>query len=334
MVRLIIFLSLILFIRLFLFYSAPYIIKNSNFSTNQVSFLHIFEDLRERIGETFHKRLPKDEAGLLAGIILGTRENLDRNFLNSLKKTGALHVIAASGMNVSMLASLLLTTFTLFLRRQIALLFTSFGLVFYVALAGFEPSIIRAATMAIFAYGAGLFGRQNTSLLALFFTAFIMVFISPQLIIDIGFQLSFAATCGIILFDPLLRKTIFGHPLFEDLRTTLSAQIATIPILLFFFSSYSPISILVNLLVLWTVPPLMILGGAAAFISFISPLLSTPFLFLSLPLLSYFKTVTLLLSDFAPEFTTKNLPLSLVFGYYLINLSLALFIYKRYKINA
>jgi competence protein ComEC len=124
-----------------------------------------------------------------------------------------------------------------------------------------------------------------------------------------------------------------GNGIFEDLRTTLAAQLATTPLLIFFFETYSPISIIANLLVLWTVPPLMIIGGVGAFVSLVVPTVSAPVLWLSIPLLSYFEYVTVLLSRFSSEIRIESAPWALVAGYYLIFLAVILSVYKQRKIS-
>ena len=326
--RFIIFLSLILAIRLSLFYS-----QDHNFSDNQKSHLPIISEAKDKIISTFNKGLPNKESALLLGIVYGEKGNFDRDYFEAMRRTGVLHVIAASGMNVTMTAGVLFAFLILILKRTHALILASFAILIYTALANFEESIVRASIMAILAYGAGLFGRQNTSLLGLFIAIFLMVFYDPAILEKIGFQLSIAATTGIILFDPIFKK-LFQGIFFEDFRTTLSAQIATVPILLFYFSTYSPISVIANLLILWTVPPIMILGVLASILSMFAQVLAAPLLWLAFPLLFYFKWIVLFLNKYAFELETQNLPVTLTLGYYFIVLAAILWIYKRFKIRA
>lgn len=337
-----------------------------------LDFLSLAGFIRQRISGNFNSFLGKDEAGLLIGIVFGLKADFDKTYFNALKNTGVLHVIAASGMNVSMVAGFLLGLFTLFLNRKLALVFTIFAILFYTLISGFSPSIIRASIMAIFAYSAGIFGRQNYSYLSLFFAAFLMLLVSPNLIQDVGFQLSFFSTLGILTIKPMFNnrkitnvilsdsegsqglvlspskdssallqndeinnygffQKVRRSSFFDDFTTTLSAQIATLPIMLFTFGSYSLISILVNLLVLWTIPPLMILGGIAASLSFVFPPLSALPLFLSLPFLLFFKKVVLFFSSLVKPVEVQNLPFTLIVGYYLLVLSLTLYFSKKVK---
>lgn len=321
------FLSLALVVRLIAFYSSDRnLIRNSYTQEN-----FVLSGVKGKMVSNVKRILPENQAALILGIVFGEKGTFDKSYFEAIRKTGVLHVIAASGMNISMVASFLITSLTLFLKRQKALVLSSIAIILYASLADFQPSIVRASIMAIFAFSAGVIGRQNTSLLALFFAGFIMVMFDPKIIEDIGFQLSFVATLGIILLDPIFKK-IGSNLLFEDARATISAQIATVPILLFFFGTYSPISIVANFLVLWTIPPLMILGAFGAVLSLASPLIAVPFLWLSMPLLIFFEAIVLSLNRYASEIQIDSLPWVLIAGYYLILLALILLIYKKKNI--
>ena len=321
-------LLIILVLRLMIFYSNPP--KVTNIYKNPVRQTSIFTNIKDKIRDVYAQNLNSREANLLMGIVFGEK-NLDKESNEAFKNTGVLHVVAASGMNVSMLVSFLLVTFVIFLRRQHALILTFLAILFYTALADFQPSIVRAAIMSGFALAAGLVGRQNTSLLAPFLAAFVMVFWDPEIITSVGFILSFAATAGIILLDPVLKKKIKSD-LLEDFRTTIAAQLATTPIILFFFGTYSAISIPTNFLVLWTVPPLMALGGVGALLGLITPILSAPFVLLCLPLLLYFRAVVEYFAMASSPVEIKSIPWTLVAGYYLILLALIVLLRKRLKI--
>lgn len=291
--------------------------------------LPIISQIKANSSKAYDRVLGKDYSGLLTGIVFGTRADFDKEFFSKLQEAGVLHVIAASGMNVSMVAGFLVATLVLFMRRQQALLVAGIGVFLYASLADFQVSIVRASIMAYFAFAAGIVGRQNSSLWALFLTAYIMLLVNPTLVSSLSFQLSFSATLGIILFDPLLKRGILKKGFFEDARTTVSAQITTTPILLFAFSTYSLVSVPVNFLILWTVPPLMILGALASFLANIWAPLSIPVLFLCLPFLMYFKAVVLFFSSYTNPVELSFVPWTIIVGYYLILLSLVLYLYKK-----
>lgn len=285
---------------------------------------------RDRLVEFFHNSMGQRESVLMLGIVFGIKEEMPKDFYSSLQTTGLLHVIAASGMNITLLAGFLVGFFSLFLRRQYALVVSIFGILFYALLAGFQPSIVRAAIMGILVFTAQIAGRQNSAFLGLFMAGFIMLFKTPALIFDIGFQLSFTATLGLIYLRPVfikspkIKKIIEKSVVGEDLLTTISAQISTLPILLGSFGTYGLTSIIVNALVLWTVPPLMIIGGISAIFGLIFAPLGQLIGFLALPLLFYFEWVVEIFGSFGAVWKINSLPISIALGYYLLIFSLIL----------
>lgn len=304
--------------------------KNKNF------LLSITSHVRQRVTSSFNKYLPRNESGLLLGILMGGNLGLDSGFYTALKNTGVLHVVAASGMNVSMVGEFLLVMFILVFPRRISILLTIAGIAFYAVLSGLEPSILRASVMAIMAYSAQVIGRQNYSLLSLILAAFIMLLFNPDLVFDIGFRLSFLSTFGIVYLKPLIDGfTPSGKfdLISSDISTTIAAQLGSLPVLVSSFSSYSLASILVNSLVLWTIPILMILSGIGAILSLIAPIFSMPFLYLSWPLLLFFTQVINLFGKVGIVMLPQ-LPIFIYLGYFLILFSLVLLAQKKKIKNA
>jgi len=280
--------------------------------------------LRQKIVGFFETSLPQTDSSLMLGIVFGIKEEFPQHFAENIKNTGLLHVIAASGMNITMVGGFLSSLFAYFFKRQIALVLSIGGILLYAFLAGFEPSIVRASIMGILVFSAQIMGRQTLSFLSLIFAGWAMLMIKPNLITDIGFQLSFMATAGLITFRPLfykkkkikhvIEKSIIG----EDLVTTVTAQIFTLPILLTTFGAYSLWSILVNALVLWTVPPLMIIGAVAALLGIIASQTGTIVLLLAKPLLAYFEFMVNLFGSAGGLISLQNLPPTITLVYYLI----------------
>jgi len=295
--------------------------------TEKFSLLSPIYSFRSKAVEVYRSYLPSDEASLLLGIVFGIKESFSESFYDDLRTAGVLHVIAASGMNVSMLGALLAGFFGAFLRRQMAILLTIFGIFAFTALAGFEASIVRAAIMGTLAFSAQILGRQSWAFFGLLISGFLMLFISPSLIFDIGFQLSFSATLGLIYISPFIdkifriRKAPVLRAVSEDFNTTVSAQVATLPIILSNFGSYSILSVLTNVLVLWTVPILMIIGGITSILAFFFQGFGI-FLYLALPLLMYFKFIVGFFGKFGGQFEIVSLPWQLSLAYYLFILAL------------
>jgi len=287
--------------------------------------------VRERVVRAFDHFLPPDEASLLLGVVFGINSAISKDLKLDFQGTGVTHVVAASGMNVTLLAGFLLPIFLKFCKRQQALILTIFCLAFYTIISGLSASIVRATLMASIGYVGLIMGRQRTALISFFMTGMIMILLSPFVIFDIGFQLSFAATVGMLLLRPLfpsLSKVPILSLIEEDLTATVAAQITTLPILLFYFHSLGMLSILVNTLVLWTIPPLMVVGSIASVFALISVEVGGIVAFVCLPFLSYFILTIKFFASFVPILTISELPLSLILGYYLIVSGLAFQIMK------
>lgn len=287
--------------------------------------------VRHKIISGFNNYLPQAQASMFLGIVLGIREGLNPSFYEQLKKTGVVHVIAASGSNVSILAGFLLGVLNLFVKRRVALFFTSLIVVFYALISGFDPPIVRASIMAMTAFSAQMIGRQNTPFIALFVSAFLMLIVSPSLVLDIGFQLSFLSTAGILYIKPIIDKILsikYVTFLKEDFSTTVSAQVSTMPIILSIFSYYSPVSLIVNLLLLWTIPILMVLGIISSILCLVVPVLSVPFLYLALPLLLFFQKVVEFFGGFELGLRVEGFSVFITFAYYCFLLS---FVLKKSK---
>lgn len=289
--------------------------------------LAVTSSIRQNIITFFAKTLPPTPSSLLLGIVFGIREGMPEEFMDSLRISGVMHVIAASGMNVTMVGGFLITVFSAVFRRRMALVASIFGLLFYSVLSGLQPSILRATIMGILAFSAQILGRQSLPFYSLLLAAYSMLFISPNTLFDIGFQLSFLSTFGILYLKPLFGKSF----IVDDISTTFSAQIMTLPILLSNFGSYSLLSVLVNALVLWTVPFLMILGALGAIFGMLAGLVGQLFLYLSFPLLLYFEKVVDFFAKLGGLINIASLPWQIVFGYYTIIFAAVIFFRKRLK---
>lgn len=295
-------------------------IETVNNSSNILqSSLKRISKLRQKLISLFSQTLPSPSSSLLLGIIFGIKEQMPKDFSNNLKTSGVFHVIAASGMNVTLVGGFISTGLAFFLKRQIAIGLSILGIMFYAILAGLEPSIIRASIMGILVFSAQIMGRQTLAINGLSLTGFAMLFIDPALISDIGFQLSFAATFGILYI--------------RSLPSTIAAQIATLPILLANFGIYSIYSILVNGLVLWTVPILMVVGGVGAILGLILAPLGQLLIYLCYPLLLYFETMVNFFGKIGGVLTINNFPWQFTVGYYCLLVSVLL-ISKRKKLKA
>ncbi len=225
----------------------------------------------EGLSRIINRLLPEPHAGLLAGIVFGTKASLSKDLSDALVKTGTLHIVALSGMNITIMASLVNFALLWFVSRRVSSLLTMLLIWWFVWFVGPSPSIVRAAIMGCISLLAVIFGRQNWALLTWMLAVGGMLLLNFSWLTDLSFQLSALATLGIILFggkevggsQPNRGARAVGKVLFlaqENLRLTLSAQVFTIPLIFFHFHRISLISPLPNVLIGWTLAPLTVMG--------------------------------------------------------------------------
>lgn len=304
------------------------VVKNPRIDTEKGSVhLQILVWMIEKIKDTITRTLPTNEAALLLGITLGIKSEFSKEMLDLFTATGIVHVVAASGSNVATLVGLVLYTINYFVGRRLAIGITILFIAWYSMLAGFDPPIVRASIMALIVLVAQLIGKQNHSLFALGFTVWVMLMIDIRLIYEVGFLLSITATGGIVLLKPILDQVLrIPWALKDDVSTTIAAQIGSLPILLSAFGNFAPLSILLNVLILWTVPVIMILGLMGSVVALIHPVVALPFLYGAFPFLVYFLTIVSYTSPLITPFTVSNFSIILIASYYVVSLSIILFL--------
>ena len=227
--------------------------------------LRAVDGLRDRLEQLCVALLPEPQASLLAGILVGARAGMPSDFRDALKVTSTSHIVAVSGFNVTVVAGIAQLVALRFLARREATLLAIVAVWLYSLLTGLPPSAFRAALMATMGLSAILVGRGGDALSFLLFSAALMVGLDPFLLYDLGFQLSFLATAGLVLLEPVLRGWLGRLPgwLASSLSVTLAAQLFTLPVLVGSFHTLSLVSPLSNLLVTPVLPGLMVVGGLA-----------------------------------------------------------------------
>lgn len=206
--------------------------------------------------------MSEDQTNLLSGILLGNI-GLDPQFKLRLANAGLTHVVAASGMNISILSGFVLSLLSKISMPKILKALIAAGFVFYYAsLTGFAPPIVRATIMFLFSMIASLLGRQTSGFMGLIISALLMLWVSPKLIIDPSFLLSFTSMAGQIYLGTVkLQLPKVPTLIIENFLQSFLVLLFTLPIVVIFFAKFSLVSVFTNMLVLWTVEPLMILGG-------------------------------------------------------------------------
>ena len=238
---------------------------------------------KERLQLTMNRNLPEPSASLLGALLIGSRSTIPEELLKEFSVTGTTHLIAISGLNITIIASFLLEGLLAlgFWRRQAFWCITG-SLILFVVLVGFPASAVRAALMGWLVLLAMHTGRLSSPANLLTFAATVMVLINPKVLRDdIGFQLSFAAIVGIIYLTPVFERWLAKLPSVGGIRSlvtmTLGAQLTTLPFIVYYFGTISLVGVAANLLVVPAVPYLMMSGIAAIVLSALLPSLSVFF---------------------------------------------------------
>lgn len=239
--------------------------------------------LKSKLLEKTYRLYQDPEASLFAGILFGVDTGLPRKLQDAFKNTGTAHIIAISGFNIAIIAGIFFSIFKYLTNERLGAWIAIVGIFMYAFLVGGDAAVMRAAFMGSIALFARQLGRRNMGLNALMLVALIMVLINPLVLWDVGFQLSFFATLGLILYaEPFSNFTsnliakiskhdtsTFTSFINENVILTLAAQLTTIPIMAYHFKRISLISFIANPFILPVQPAVMVVGGLAVFTSLI-----------------------------------------------------------------
>jgi competence protein ComEC len=212
--------------------------------------------------------LPGDSGALASGILLGGDDDLSPRAVLNFRRAGLSHITAASGFNVVVVAGWVMGVLKKSIGRKNSIYFGIVCIILYVYLAGMTIPVVRAGIMVFFSFIGMIWGRKTDVWWTLGLTTMAMILVKPVWLFEISFQLSVAATAG-ILFAGLLDGDTTDRGVISALRlnlkTSLAAWVATLPLILHHFGQLSLVAPLANLAVVWVVPPVMeILGAAVA----------------------------------------------------------------------
>ncbi len=228
--------------------------------------------------------LPVDEAALFNAMVLGYEKDVSAKIKTDFNRTGTRHVVAISGMNISIVAMLIMSLgLSAGLWRRQSFWLAAAGVAAFVLLVGSPPSALRAGIMGIILLWAQNRGRLVQAWRPVMVAAFLMVVFNPTLLNgDIGFQLSFLAVLGIIYFKNFWARMFGWLPLKlvrELITLSMAAQTTVWPVILYNFGSLSVISPVANIFVVPVLTPIMFLGLGFVItspLSFLSPVFLWP----------------------------------------------------------
>lgn len=224
-----------------------------------------------RVEERLRRHIPQPEAALVTGVLLGNDNLLPKGQRDAFNATGTSHIMALSGWNIALVAGLC-ATLGRRLGRARSWLWQGGSIAAiwgYTLLVGGGPTLIRAAIMGTLYLLAGAVGRRGDALTALVLAAAAMTAATPGVILDLGFQLSCAATAGLILCAGRLARALrrLPAPVAAGAAASLSAELFTLPLTLHHFGRLSTVTLPANLLIEPLVPAIMAGGALTALAS-------------------------------------------------------------------
>ncbi|MDN3203070.1 ComEC/Rec2 family competence protein [Algoriphagus sediminis] len=229
--------------------------QNSDFN-----FFRWLQGVRNNLTNRIENSFENEEvASVVKALLIGEKESLGPETRKAYGNAGVMHILAVSGLHVGIVYLIFLFFAKAFkfsgkLKRGY-LFFVILFLWFYACLTGFSPSVVRASTM----FSLFLFGQMRRSEPPFFnllgFSALIMIAYSPNMIYDVGFQLSYLAVAGIVLLQPLILNLWIPQNRILDYfwqltSVSIAAQLATFPLSIFYFHYFPTLFLIGNLLVL------------------------------------------------------------------------------------
>lgn len=225
-----------------------------------------------------NRSIPEPSASFIGGILLGSRSQIPQEIKDVFARTGTSHVLAISGYNITIIALIVSWIFLFFFRRPTAFWLSLAGIAVFTVLTGAQASVIRASIMGMLVLLAQREGRFYNARNSIVLAGSVMILQNPEILrYDVGFQLSFLATLGLVLLaDPLTRK-LERLPKFmnfrEILAMTLAAQIFVLPLIVYYFKNLSLVTLPVNVIILPAIPYAMFLGFITGLAGLVLPFL-------------------------------------------------------------
>jgi len=264
-------------------------------------------DLKHTVQDSIAQTLPEPQAGLLTGILLGNERGISPQLAQDFYRVGAIHIVAISGFNMIVISAIVMRVLEgIFRRRRSAVLGSIFFVVIYAIFVGANPSIMRAAWMSSLLVIGRHLKRKVYVPASLAFATLALSIADPNVLLDVGFQLSFFAVLGLGLFaDPLSRvfrawlDKRFSAPAANNIHTFLNeplivsivAQISTLPLIILYFGRVSLVALPVNLLIMPIQPLLLIAGLTAAAVFPFLPAIGTVIYWMTMVFLSWTITI-------------------------------------------
>ena len=295
------------------------VLKKSREIKNYLLFLSY--KIKTKLIRIINASLPSYEAKILEAIMLGNQKAIPDDVYDIFKITGTAHILAVSGMNVGLIAFFLFLFLKLInIKQKYAAIIIFIFIWIFAIITGFDASIVRAAIMASFMLVGIIIDFDVDIFNSLFASALFILLFKTSHLFDIGFQLSYLATFGIIYFNDYAKSIAVKMPdyLKEIIATTITAQIFIIPVMINNFHQLSLISIIANFFIVPVSSIIVLLGFVLWGVGMISQQLALIFgasIWFFIKLMMF---ITEILADIPyASVSIKTLPFIFIFFYYL-----------------
>jgi len=239
------------------------------------NFRRTVDAIREKIRSSMENVMPKQDAAAVFAMLFGGYGGIKPELTAAFTATGIVHILSVSGSHIALLAGTMQKVGSLLrLSPLVTAVFVIVTVLIYAVFSGCVPPVVRSATMGIMTFVALALGREKDACIALAFVSLVMLAMSPQLIYDISFQLSFAATAGLLYLSPVLTKLLIRLPKYVaiNMAITIAAQLSVLPFLAWYFNSVSLSALIANILVVPIIENMIIFGLFGVIIGVIFPI--------------------------------------------------------------
>lgn len=291
----------------------------------------LIDRFKENISSTIDNVFSKQYAGLLKSMLYGDKFELDETIENNFKTLGISHITSVSGSNLAMFISVIGLIFQNSKKNKwIKFLIELLSVIFFNLICAGEYSILRASICFVLSNVFYIFKKKVHPIKTLILSLYILIILNPYSVFNLGLQLSYLATLGIVVFSKKLsysmskpfkklekKKRIYKliSVVIGCISLTLSAQVFVLPVQIVSFNTISPMLILSNILVYYITMPILSLGLFSIIVSFV-PILPMLILKITFPFIWFLVNITELLAKITPSLSIPSFPLIIWIMYY------------------
>jgi competence protein ComEC len=256
-------------------------LEKSNFTYKEIeeNLNYHLQKTREKIIQDFKENDISPEAlEILKALLLGQKQDIQKELLEQYSKAGAVHILAISGLHIGILLFFFKAFFSPLNRfkngRLIQLVLIIFLLWTYALLAGMSPSVVRAVTMFSFV-GIGMYMKRATNIFNTICSSILLLLIfKPNFLFEVGFQLSYAAVFAIVWIQPLFTKLyrpknkILNY-FYEIFTVSIAAQLGVFPLSIYYFHQFPSLFFITNLVVIPMLTVMLVIGLVNIILNFL-----------------------------------------------------------------